>query len=231
MVNILLFVISIIWLIGACLRVYRHARYYQIEEYMSLRYLRWLFAVRRRWLPTRPLIAFGIGAVFSFMFSESPDGILPAIIGTVSAAAAAYPPAEGEVKKAFRATARAKRLLGTAFILAAVLMLVGLWLVSRVSLEGSPEIQVIAVSTLGFAVFLAAPFTLIASNLIMTPVEAWFRRGFIQRARRVLDEVHPDVIGITGSYGKTSTKSYLAHILNGRYKAYATPKSFNTLMG
>ncbi|HLU08887.1 MAG TPA: UDP-N-acetylmuramoyl-tripeptide--D-alanyl-D-alanine ligase [Oceanobacillus sp.] len=231
MVNILLFVISIIWLIGACLRVYRHARYYQIEEYMSLRYLRWLFAVRRRWLPTRPLIAFGIGAVFSFMFSESPDGILPAIIGTVSAAAAAYPPAEGEVKKAFRATARAKRLLSAAFVIAAVLMLVGLWLVSRVSLEGSPEIQVIAVSALGFAVFLAAPFTLIASNLIMTPVEAWFRRGFIQRARRVLDEVHPDVIGITGSYGKTSTKSYLAHILNGRYKAYATPKSFNTLMG
>lgn len=231
MVNILLFVISIIWLIGACLRVYRHARYYQIEEYMSLRYLRWLFAVRRRWLPTRPLIAFGIGAVFSFMFSESPDGILPAIIGTVSAAAAAYPPAEGEVKKAFRATARAKRLLGAAFVIAAVLMLVGLWLVSRVSLEGSPEIQVIAVSTLGFAVFLAAPFALIAGNLIMTPVEAWFRSGFIQRARRVLDEVHPDVIGITGSYGKTSTKSYLAHILNGRYKAYATPKSFNTLMG
>lgn len=231
MVNILLFVISIIWLIGACLRVYRHARYYQIEEYMSLRYLRWLFAVRRRWLPTRPLIAFGIGAVFSFMFSESPDGILPAIIGTVSAAAAAYPPAEGEVKKAFRATARAKRLLSAAFVIAAVLMLVGLWLVSRVSLEGSPEIQVIAVSTLGFAVFLAAPFALIAGNLIMTPVEAWFRSGFIQRARRVLDEVHPDVIGITGSYGKTSTKSYLAHILNGRYKAYATPKSFNTLMG
>ncbi len=39
------------------------------------------------------------------------------------------------------------------------------------------------------------------------------------------------MIGITGSYGKTSTKSYLAHILNGRYHAYPTPKSYNTLMG
>jgi UDP-N-acetylmuramoyl-tripeptide--D-alanyl-D-alanine ligase len=47
----------------------------------------------------------------------------------------------------------------------------------------------------------------------------------------VLDEVQPSVIGITGSYGKTSTKSYLAHILNGRYRAYPTPKSYNTLMG
>jgi len=39
------------------------------------------------------------------------------------------------------------------------------------------------------------------------------------------------VIGVTGSYGKTSTKEYLAHILSGRYKVLATPKSYNTLMG
>jgi UDP-N-acetylmuramoyl-tripeptide--D-alanyl-D-alanine ligase len=231
MVNILLFIISIVWLIGGCLRVYRHARYYQIEEYMSLRYLHWLFASRRRWLPTRPLIAFGLGSVFSFMFSESPDGILPSIIGLVSAAAAAYPPSEREIKKQFRATSRAKRLLGTAFVLEAAFMTLGLWLISRISLDGSSEIQVIALSMLGFAVFLAAPFALIAGNLVMTPVEAWMRRVFIRRAQGVLDEVHPKVIGITGSYGKTSTKSYLTHILNGRYKAYATPKSFNTLMG
>jgi UDP-N-acetylmuramoyl-tripeptide--D-alanyl-D-alanine ligase len=43
--------------------------------------------------------------------------------------------------------------------------------------------------------------------------------------------VQPTVIGITGSYGKTSTKTYLAHILNGRFRAYPTPKSYNTLMG
>ena len=35
--------IAVIWLIGACLRVYRMARFYQIEEYMCGRYLRWLF--------------------------------------------------------------------------------------------------------------------------------------------------------------------------------------------
>jgi hypothetical protein len=54
---------------------------------------------------------------------------------------------------------------------------------------------------------------------------------FVERARRALREVNPVVIGITGSYGKTSTKTYLAHILNGRYHAYPTPKSYNTLMG
>jgi UDP-N-acetylmuramoyl-tripeptide--D-alanyl-D-alanine ligase len=166
------------------------------------------------------------------MLSESPDGILPAIIGIASAGAAAYPPSEGEVKKKFRATARARRLLGAAFVVEALIVLVGLLVISRISfLSSSSELLVIIVSALGFAVFLAAPLALLLGNLLMTPVEAWFRRRFIDQARQVLAEVHPLVIGITGSYGKTSTKSYLAHILNGRYKAYATPKSYNTLMG
>jgi len=54
---------------------------------------------------------------------------------------------------------------------------------------------------------------------------------FRQRAAATLRRANPVVIGITGSYGKTSTKEYLAHILNGRFRAYATPKSYNTLMG
>jgi hypothetical protein len=65
----------------------------------------------------------------------------------------------------------------------------------------------------------------------MYPVEAGFRTMFIRRARQTLRRAGPVVIGITGSYGKTSTKEYLAHILNGRYRVLATPKSYNTLMG
>ncbi len=79
--------------------------------------------------------------------------------------------------------------------------------------------------------FLAAPLWLIGGNLLMQPVEAAFRRRFVQQARQVLETVHPVVIGITGSYGKTSTKTILAQILNGRFRAYPTPKSYNTLMG
>ena len=35
-------IITLIWLAGTCLRIYRMARFYQIEEYMSLRFLRWV---------------------------------------------------------------------------------------------------------------------------------------------------------------------------------------------
>ncbi|MBU2462326.1 UDP-N-acetylmuramoyl-tripeptide--D-alanyl-D-alanine ligase, partial [bacterium] len=46
-----------------------------------------------------------------------------------------------------------------------------------------------------------------------------------------LKRLKPKVIGITGSYGKTSTKHILAHILSQKYKVLATPESYNTLMG
>lgn len=231
MIVFLLFVIAVIWLIGACVRVYRQARFYQIEEYSAGRYLRWILRTRTRWLPSRTAGAWFIGAALSFMFSEAPDGGLPALIGIISAIIAVIPPAEGEIKKAFRATARAKRLLATAFTLSALMIIGGALIVVTVLADAAPEIRVIAVDAIGFLTFISAPLLLVIANALMTPVEAAFRGRFIAQARRVLDAVHPTVIGITGSYGKTSTKTYLAHILSGRYKVYATPKSYNTLMG
>ena len=41
------------------------------------------------------------------------------------------------------------------------------------------------------------------------------------------------IVGIVlgGSYGKTSTKGYLAHLLAGRYSVVASPRSFNNRAG
>ncbi|HIC79305.1 MAG TPA: UDP-N-acetylmuramoyl-tripeptide--D-alanyl-D-alanine ligase, partial [Sulfurovum sp.] len=39
------------------------------------------------------------------------------------------------------------------------------------------------------------------------------------------------VVGVTASYGKTSIKNYIAHILSAKYKTYATPRSVNTFGG
>ncbi len=39
------------------------------------------------------------------------------------------------------------------------------------------------------------------------------------------------IIGITGSFGKTSTKNYTQHLLESDYHVLSTPKSFNTLNG
>ena len=228
MLDVLVFVITLIWITGTCVRIYRQARFYQIEEYMSGRTLRWLFAKRDRWLPTRPTAAALIGSVFAFL-SEAPESVFPAIIGIVAAIIAVIPPDEGEIKKKFRATDRAKRMLGAAFVVTALLMLLGAAVINGAI--SSAEFRGIVLTLFGWLIFLGAPLWLIAGNLLMTPVEAFFRRQFINRARHVLERVNPTVIGITGSYGKTTTKVFLAHILNGRYHAYPTPKSYNTLMG
>ncbi len=87
------------------------------------------------------------------------------------------------------------------------------------------------ITGVGLVIYHLRPLILPLANLIMYPVEAGFRRMFVGRARRNLSQAGPVVIGITGSYGKTSTKEYLAHILGARYRVLATPKSYNTLMG
>ncbi len=222
-------IILTFWLAGTIIRIYRQARFYQIEEYMSGRYLRWVLARRDRWLPTRPVGAWLVGLLLSLFISDAPGSFVPGVIAIIASVIAVWPPDEGEVKKGFKPTARAKRLLGAAFVTAVVVAVVALLVISR--LPDVSDLRLVAVMAAGFVLWLLAPVWLVAGNLLMTPVEAALRRRFIGRAAKVLDEVHPTVIGITGSYGKTSTKTYLAHILNGRYKAYPTPKSYNTLMG
>lgn len=227
--DVILIVVLIIWLAGTIIRIYRQARFYQIEEYMSGRYLRWMLARRDRWLPTRAAGAWLVGLLLALFISDAPGSFVPGVIAIIASVIAVWPPDEGEIKKGFKPTARAKRLLGAAFVTAALVAVVALLVVSR--LPDVSDLRLVAVMGAGFALWLFAPVWLIVGNVLMTPVEAAFRRRFIARAAKVLDEVHPKVIGITGSYGKTSTKTYLAHILNGRYKAYPTPKSYNTLMG
>lgn len=71
-----------------------------------------------------------------------------------------------------------------------------------------------------------------AAVWLLQPVEKRINRGYINDAARILRSM-PDlkVIGITGSYGKTSTKHYLYRILSEKYAVCMTPGSFNTTMG
>jgi UDP-N-acetylmuramoyl-tripeptide--D-alanyl-D-alanine ligase len=225
----LIALVALVWLAGTITRIYQQARYFQIEEYKNIRYLRWIFAERPRWLPVRSAAVVFVGLALTVMMAEAPGDLLPALLGMVIAAAASWPAKQREVKKTFRATPRAKRLLGTGFADAVLFSLLILLIASR--LPHISPLPFVYIALVGFVQFLLAPLFLIAANILMLPVEAFFRRRFVQRARKVLAEVQPAVIGITGSYGKTSTKTYLAHILNGRYRAYPTPKSYNTLMG
>jgi len=68
--------------------------------------------------------------------------------------------------------------------------------------------------------------------MIAAPVEKNINNQFLNDAKARL-EARPNLIriGITGSYGKTSTKFLLRDILSVKYSVLATPSSFNTPMG
>ncbi|MCH9739762.1 MAG: UDP-N-acetylmuramoyl-tripeptide--D-alanyl-D-alanine ligase [Epsilonproteobacteria bacterium] len=63
-------------------------------------------------------------------------------------------------------------------------------------------------------------------------MEKMLFRGFQMKAEKKLDAMDKMVVvGITASYGKTSIKNYIAHILSAKYNTYATPRSVNTFGG
>lgn len=66
---------------------------------------------------------------------------------------------------------------------------------------------------------------------INAPLERALGQKWVRQAARRLRQVAPRVVAITGSYGKTSTKLYLAHLLAGGSRVTASPASFNNRMG
>lgn len=72
----------------------------------------------------------------------------------------------------------------------------------------------------------------IIANFINKPIEKAINNHYINDAKRIISELpNLKVIGITGSYGKTSTKFYLNKLLSAKYNVLMTPESFNTTMG
>lgn len=69
------------------------------------------------------------------------------------------------------------------------------------------------------------------ANVINKPIEKLVYLYYKGKAKKKLKTINPEVIGITGSYGKTSTKNILNTILNVNYNAITTPGSYNTLYG
>lgn len=75
------------------------------------------------------------------------------------------------------------------------------------------------------------PLTLDAALAVMERVERRLSAPFVAQAQRRLARIRPQVVAITGSYGKTSTKGYIAHLLSASTAVVASPASFNNRLG
>lgn len=125
-------------------------------------------------------------------------------------------------------TSRARRLYAVSLVLAALPL-------AAATLLGALLDDAFAAAILiwvgGWMLVIAAPELLGLANLLLRPVQRADNARFERRARRRLREVDPLVIGITGSYGKTTTKGCVAAVANLAGPTLPTPASFNSYLG
>ena len=67
--------------------------------------------------------------------------------------------------------------------------------------------------------------------LLTRPFEQLAARRFVKTAAAKLRQVDPTTVAITGSYGKTTTKLYVRHLVSAARSVLASPASFNNTGG
>ena len=105
------------------------------------------------------------------------------------------------------------------------------WLDSFEFLSLSHDWRFAVFAILSIGLFQLMPFLIIGANKLLEPYEERVKAGFRAEAVDKFNKLAPKVIAITGSFGKTSTKHILAHILEAAAPTLATPGSVNTEMG
>lgn len=75
------------------------------------------------------------------------------------------------------------------------------------------------------------PFLIVLVNLFNLPLEKYIANHYVKKAKQIIEKNNCLKIGITGSFGKTSTKFYISQMLSDKYYVHASPKSYNTLLG
>lgn len=185
---------------------------FQLSSYRYSRYFRWL--VPGNIISQKRFIAFMMlvpALVPNYVGVGFATGI------TIGAWAVAW---REKFKTPLVYTMRVKRLFATNILLFVAITALALLLATEWA-------TVIIAATLIFSNFL-----MLLANLVNTPIEKAINRHYYNDAKRIIDS-HKGliIIGVTGSFGKTSTKNYLASVLAEKYNVLVTPGNFNTLLG
>jgi UDP-N-acetylmuramoyl-tripeptide--D-alanyl-D-alanine ligase len=219
---------GLIVLIAGRLHVMLHL--FQLEHYEAARLRVW---VRRRHARAdRQLLGLCAAAGIALTLSAAADlDVLVLVLGVVTGAAMA---AMGQrlirrrQAKPLVFTTRARRLFAVALAIPSLVLVAA----ALAALAGAPAWVAAAIGTAtGLLSVLAAPELLFVADAAVKPIQALDNRRFVQRARRKLEETDPLVVGITGSFGKTTTKACVASVCELRGSTYATPASFNSYLG
>ena len=196
------------------LRTYLHA--FQQEEYDNPRLLKW-------WAEKKAfdrLVSLGLLIAMPFTFLQPAAGALTAAFWLLYRTRQEPDPTL-QGKKTLNLTPRASQIWWLASLLTTPAIVV---------LAGSPLSPILQLAAT-IAFIQSLPLFLVFANLLLSPVQSWQNQRYLREASTILNQLKPTTIGLTGSFGKTSTKYILNHILAGQEPTLATPGSVNTPLG
>lgn len=131
-------------------------------------------------------------------------------------------------KKPLVMTGRAWRLLTMATFMSVAVVLVA----SGVAhLSGGWPFDVGAWAAMTVAVFLLTTRLLVLTDVVLHPIQSAINRRFLRAATAKLGSIAPRVVGVTGSFGKTSTKHAIGTLIGEPDEVLITPGSYNTPLG
>ena len=184
----------------------------QLESYKNERYIKWIKNNKTIKIKELILIIFAIITVFNFK--------LGIIINTAYLLLLILFKDKYTAKKPLVITARIKRMYITEIL---ILLVIGALLNIF-----NPIYCIILLNILIIFTYIL----ILAINVVNSPIEKSVQKKYYNMAKNKLKEnSNLKVIGITGSYGKTSTKYILGTILSQKYNTLITPESYNTTMG
>jgi UDP-N-acetylmuramoyl-tripeptide--D-alanyl-D-alanine ligase len=194
--------------------------------------IRWLRVAQREHYLAGPVLRFATrwwlglpvnAALFAIGLGGAVGATLQPWIGLVTCAVVSVGPLGLSLRGRTAKLAWTARLRRLASVSGAFLVLFGVVGAASVGLRGA----IVAVLVGG----LVTPLLVGAAALALIPVEERLGQRYVARAAAVVARTAPRIVAITGSYGKTSTKAYLAHILGARFAVVASPRSFNNRAG
>jgi UDP-N-acetylmuramoyl-tripeptide--D-alanyl-D-alanine ligase len=209
-------------------RHHRLLHLFQLEHYEPARLLLWC---RRRSELFQPREPVAIGALYAAAIANAGAGthwLAGALL--LASTPIAVPGIQDWRRQAVKPlvfTGRARRLFAVALAPSLLLLATAVALAAA----GMTTAGLAAVLALGLCSLLFAPWILLAANRALAPVQGAIDRRYVRRARSSLDRVGPLVVGITGSYGKTTTKFCIGSVLAEDRPTLVTPDSYNSYLG
>lgn len=209
--------------VSGFLGLIRQYQMLQQNSYFASRYFGWL----KGNAPLLPLILKGFIVILALLAALLGESTLKESL-TLFVAVALYfgwraAALNGESIKKLVYTARIKRMLAFSVVLLLVLGILG------IVFKGIVSVVLLTVLVL---LSLFPELLCFISLFALKPCEKMIANHYINDAKKILSSVYGiKVIGITGSFGKTSTKYILSRILSEKFNVLHTPESFNTPMG